>query len=135
MDVSAWVLSKVLPEKRSAFRRLLEALPELGKSSPAYAALSDLLHDLPKNEFTLVVDVPPPAALSNTARNYVAAMVEHAAARKGVRPPRWTRDVRPPEEPYFGTTLKRLRFLLLATAPVAFRSRNIFVDASVGDRV
>jgi hypothetical protein len=62
-------------------------------------------------------------------------MVEYAAARKELRPPDWTADVPPVAEPYFGTDLLTLRAHLLTRSPPPFRRRNIFIDASVGDRV
>ena len=135
MDVSAWMLARALGDRRSVFRGLLGGLPELGTSSSAYAALNDFLHEVPRDEFPFAVDVPPPASLSQKATNYVAAMVEHAAKKKNAPIPGWTRDVEPLKEPYFGTSLKRLRLLLMTTSPIAFRRRNIFVDSSVGDRV
>jgi hypothetical protein len=45
------------------------------------------------------------------------------------------REVAPLEEPHFGAPLQSLRLHLLAASPVAFKRRNIFVDAAVGDRV
>jgi hypothetical protein len=41
----------------------------------------------------------------------------------------------PLAEPYFATSLKSLREHLLVAAPIPFKRRNIFVDASVGARV
>jgi len=73
--------------------------------------------------------------LDETDGNRVAAMVEHASGRRGVAPPSWTRDVLPLEAPVFATDLKSLRAHLLRVSPVAFRRRNLFVDATVGDRV
>ncbi|MCC7380278.1 MAG: hypothetical protein IT384_00500 [Deltaproteobacteria bacterium] len=135
MDLSRWVLSKLLVEQRSTFRALVRQLPEPGESAAAFAELSDFLHELPRSDFGGAVDVPPPPGMSNQARNYVAAMVEHAAAKKEVRPPSWTARVDPLARPYFATTLRSLRIYLMTHAPIAFRRRNIFVDASVGDRV
>jgi hypothetical protein len=45
------------------------------------------------------------------------------------------RDVVPLTEPYFPTPLKSLREHLLIAAPIPFKRRNIFVDASIGQRV
>jgi len=91
--------------------------------------------DLPPSRFRDAVSVPPSAGLSPYLRNYVAAMVEHAAARKGVDPPAWVRDIESLPDPHFPTPLKSVRMHLLRTSPVAFKRRNIFVDAAVGDRV
>jgi hypothetical protein len=73
--------------------------------------------------------------LSPYLQNYLAAMVELASQQKGVAPPAWTRNVEPLEEPHFATELPGLRLHLLRSAPVAFKRRNLFVDASIGDRV
>ncbi len=138
MDVSAWVLNQLLSAKRAQFSDLVSGLEGLGKSSHAFAALSDFLAGLSRSEFTRVLDVPPPNgdhALPPQTSNYLAAMVEHTATQKQTRPPRWTSQVPAIAEPYFGTRIPELRFLLLRESPVAFRRRNIFVDSTVGDRV
>ena len=77
----------------------------------------------------------PAVALSPYWENYLAATIEHAAARKNVTPPAWTAKVRPLEEPVFGSTLRSLRLHLLINSPPAFCRRNIFIDSSVGGRV
>jgi hypothetical protein len=78
---------------------------------------------------------PDLRGLSPYLQNYVAAMVELAVERKGVTPPSWTGAVLPLEDPVFATHLPGLRLHLLRSAPVAFKRRNIFIDASIGDRV
>ena len=77
---------------------------------------------------------PPPEQLGPRLRNIVAAMVEHAAARKGVPAPHWTRTVLPLGTPWFASELVSLRAHLLRASPTAFRRRNLFVDATLGDR-
>ncbi len=67
--------------------------------------------------------------------NYVATMVETAAHGKNVLPPGWTGAVRSLKEPVFVTPLAGLRLHLLLHSPPAFRRRNIFIDAGIGDRV
>jgi hypothetical protein len=62
-------------------------------------------------------------------------MVELAAKLKNVAPPLWTRQIAPLDKPYFGSDLSSLRLYLLTNAPPVFRRRNIFIDASLGDRV
>jgi hypothetical protein len=62
-------------------------------------------------------------------------MVEHAALQKGVSPPEWAHDVEPLKAPAFAVPFPRLRSYLLLSSPVAFKRRNLFVDATVGDRV
>jgi len=68
-------------------------------------------------------------------RTYVAAMVEHAAAMKGSSVPPWARDTPALSMPYFASRLQGLRLHLLSASPASFRRRNLFVDASIGDRV
>jgi uncharacterized protein (DUF1778 family) len=136
-DVSTFVLSRVLPP---ATERFAENLRRLGRDADArfaLAALHDVLVDLAPGEFVEAVAAAPPPLprLSPALANYVAAMVEHAAAQKGVRPPSWVADIVPLEEPFFGAPLRSLRPHLLRAASVAFKRRNIFVDAAVGDRV
>lgn len=72
--------------------------------------------------------------LSPFLRNYVAAMAELAAFRRGVAAPAWAREVEPLEEPWFAAPLRSLRPHLLRSSPIAFKRRNLFVDASVDDR-
>ena len=100
----------------------------------ALAELNALLAGFSAGELrTAVAEFP--AALSDFLRNYVAAMVEHACARRAVPVPAWTRAVEPLSEPVFGSELQSLRLYLLTQSPPAFRRRNIFIDSSVGGRV
>jgi hypothetical protein len=43
--------------------------------------------------------------------------------------------VEPLERPWFAVPFASLRPHLLSAAPIAFKRRNLFVDATVGDRV
>ena len=99
------------------------------------ADLNDLLSGLTAAAFTEIVDSLDLSELTPFLRNYVTAMIEQAGNQKGVPMPAWTRHVEPLEEPYFATPLASLRPHLLRAAPVAFRRRNLFIDATVGDRV
>jgi hypothetical protein len=49
--------------------------------------------------------------------------------------PEWTRSIPLLVEPVFGSDLKSLRLHLLTNSPPPFRSRNIFIDSTLGDRV
>ena len=62
-------------------------------------------------------------------------MAEYVCAAHGVDVPRWTREIAPLEQPWFGTELLSLRPYLLTHSPPAFRRRNIFVDTVVGGQV
>jgi hypothetical protein len=134
-DVSAYVLAHVLPAESMRFGEILRRLARGGDQRYVLAELHDFLADLAPTRFRQAVLQPVPVTLSPLLRNYVAAMVEHAAAGKDVRPPAWVDDVTPLAEPHFATHLTGLRLHLLRSAPVAFKRRNIFVDAAVGDRV
>ncbi len=134
-DVSAYVLSRVFSPSADRFAALLRLLRRDRDRRFALAELNDFLSALAPVQVPDAVAHADLGALSPFLGNYVAAMVEQAAGQKGVEPPEWVRDVAPLDEPHFGADLKRLRMYLLRAAPVAFKRRNIFVDAAVGDRV
>lgn len=134
-DVSSFVLSRVLPLAAHRFGELLHALRDADRAPFALAELNDLLTDLAPRELAELAAGAEIRGLSPYLRNYVAAMVELAAHRKGIPPPGWVREVEPLGKPHFATPLAGLRLHLLQASPVPFRRRNLFVDASVGDRV
>jgi uncharacterized protein (DUF1778 family) len=135
MDMSSWVRAMLLPRAREAFHELTDALANHGDERPyLLAELNDLLTRLGPAELLEAVAEPPPP-LEPYLANYIAAMVETAAHRAGVHPPSWTAAVSPLVKPVFGSTLPGLRLHLLLESPPAFRRRNIFIDASIGDRV
>lgn len=135
MRMSDWVLSKVLSIRQERFQQLVNELSDTEKPSYIIAELNEMLSVLPREELQRVVSEGPPARLTSYWKNYVAAMVEHAATRKNARVPMWIEEVQPLEEPIFGSSLDSLRLHLLTNSPPAFRRRNIFIDSSVGDRV
>jgi hypothetical protein len=135
MSMSDWVLSRVIPPVRETFQSLLKDLSTAEKRGYVLAELNELLTQLSTGEFKLAVWEPPRVQLDPYWRNYVAAMIEQAAASKNTEAPPWTENVQPLEEPTFGSSLKNLRLHLLTHSPVAFRRRNIFIDSSIGDRV
>lgn len=135
-DVSTYVRSRVLPDDALRFRTLMD---RLGEASIDYryllAELNDWLSALSPDRFREPMADASVPELTPFLQNYVAAMVEQAAHRKGVPPPEWTSRVRPLEEPWFATELASVRLHLLKEAPVSFKRRNLFVDATIGDRV
>ncbi|MHB1297832.1 MAG: plasmid mobilization protein [Gemmatimonadaceae bacterium] len=140
LDVSSYVLARVFPAPDNRFADITRALADAADHRFALAALNDLLDACPPMAYAATVAHTAAsqrtfANLSPFLRNYVAAMVEHAASQKDVPPPDWVRDVAPLALPWFASTLRSLRQPLLAAAPVAFKRRNIFVDATTGDRV
>jgi len=133
--MSAFVLARVLPPARLRVGELLAAVANDATCRYALAELNDMLAELPPAEFRAAVAEPPATALSPYSRNYVAAMIEHAAHQKGVEPPAWLATVPSLDEPRFASSLGGLRLHLLTASPVAFRRRNIFIDSTIGDRV
>ena len=134
-DVSAYVLSRVLPLEATRFEAIIAAVHVQRKQGFALAELSDLLSALVPAEFESAVASADLSALDPPIQNYVAAMVEHAARTKGVAPPRWARDIAPLDEPYFATPLRGLWPHLLQVTPVAFKRRNVFTDTGVAVRI
>ena len=136
MDVSKWVLQQVLPPVEREFQALCRALasrPDV--RSFTFAEFQDWFNRLTGGEFTRAVCYAPEVRLSPFEANYLAAIVEHTAAMKGVDPPRWPLAVEPLDMPWFASSLKSLRLHLLTHSPPPFRRRNLFVDSSVGQRV
>jgi len=125
---------RITPQQKESLQ-LLEALREDDQRSFALAELNDLLSGLTAGALRGAVEQAVLAGLTPYLRNYVAAMVEVAAHQRQVPPPAWVREVEPLETPHFVTALASLRLHLLRAAPVPFKRRNIFVDASIGDRV
>ncbi len=134
MDVSSFVLEQALPSGQRQFGELVAALSDAQDCRYALAELHDFLTACPVGDFARSVDSIALHELSPFLQNYVAAMVEQAAAMKETTPPSWTRDVTPLDAPYFATPLSSLRLHLLRRSPVPFKRRNLFVDSSIGDR-
>ena len=135
MDMSGYVLSRVLSVPAAQFRGCVEACA--GTASPrfALAELNSLLSTFTAGELRDAIAAPPPPGLTPFLQNYIAAMVEYACAKRAVAVPRWTRAVAPLVEPVFGTALLSLRLHLLTHSPPPFRARNIFIDATLGGQV
>lgn len=134
LDMSAYVLARLLPEPRRRFQELAAACADSADARFALAELNSWLASVGAGELGEAVSSPPPR-LTPYLSNYVAAMVEVACAQNGVAPPLWTRDTAPLAQPVFGSALMSLRLYLLTHSPPPFRRRNIFIDASVGSRV
>ena len=118
-----------------SFRDLTGQLAQLAPpEKPTYilAELNDLLTAIRAEE---VEQLEAPSITDPYLANYVAAMVDLAAHRRGVHPPDWTPTIEPFAEPRFAVPWMSLRAHLLTASPVPFRRRNIFIDSSLGDRV
>jgi len=135
LDVSTYVLSRALPVAGAQVADVLHRLAGDDGHRFALAELNDLLAALPPAAFMEAVEHVNLRGLSPFRQNYVSAMVEHAAHLKSAPAPTWVHEIDPLESPYFAVPFPRLRVHLLRSAPVAFKRRNLFVDATVGDRV
>ncbi len=116
-----------------AFLKLTAQLSDTttGKSY-ILAELNDLLTAASAND---VLVLARPEIPDLYLENYVAAMVDQAAHNCRVVPPLWTSLVAPLRDPVFAVPWQSLRAHLLLESPIAFRRRNIFINATLGDRV
>lgn len=136
MDVSKWVLQQALPPAERKFQALCQELATRPDArSFTIAEFQDWFMRLTAGEYKRAVCHAPEARLAPFEANYLAAMVEQAAAIQGVNPPRWTGAVKGLDTPWFASSLKSLRLLLLTQSPPPFRRRNLFIDSGVGQRV
>jgi uncharacterized protein (DUF1778 family) len=135
MDLSAWMLRRLAPPARERLEELVDALAKAIAPSFELAAIHDLLSALHRADFDAVTDGLTVSGLDALRANYLAAMVEATAARLERRPPAWVAAVKPLEIPWFASGLLSVRLHLLSSSPAPFRARNLFVDATVGDRV
>jgi hypothetical protein len=135
MDMSAYVLSRVLSVPAQRFQECVAGCSAPSESSFALAELNSLLSALTPGEMRDATAAPPSIALTPFLANYVAAMVEYGCARCAISPPAWTQSISPLDEPAFGTSLQSLRLHLLTHSPPPFRRRNIFIDSSLGRQI
>ena len=134
MDVSSYLLSRVLPDEAVRFAALTAELAATETPAFVFAELHDLLSRCAAVDFPVLVETAPPARLVAWRANYLAAMVETAAHRVGLAPPAWVAAVAPLETPWFATPLRTLRPYLLRVSPPAFKRRNLFIDTTLGGR-
>lgn len=135
MSMSDWVLRKVFEEDTGRFKALLIELSSGENSSFVLAELNAYLVQLDAGALAAEIEYAPDTRLNAYLQNYIAAMVEQACTRKNIAKPAWLTEVAPLPKPHFISDLKKLRLHLLLNSPPAFRNRNIFIDASLGDRV
>ena len=136
-DISSYVLGRALPGQRDHLEALLDALRQGSDTRFVLAELSDLLSGLSPDEWRDVVELPlfDWQGLEPWLRNSVAAMVERASFQKGLVLPAWVEWVPPLSRPHFMVDPAYPNRYLLRVSPVPFKRRNLFVDATVGDRV
>jgi hypothetical protein len=135
LDMSAYVLGRALPGPAIRLQASIEDCAGSAPASYGLAELNTLLTSWTAAELRDAIAAKPSTVLTPFLSNYIAAMIEQACERRSVRAPAWVRAVAPLPEPAFGSTLKSLRLHLLIHSPAAFRSRNIFIDATIGDQV
>jgi hypothetical protein len=135
LDLSAWMLKRLLPDRRPDFLALVRSLGMPSRRTYTLAEIHDLLAGLGRAEFANVTEGLSVASLDDLTANQLAAMTETAAARLRVSPPDWVEQVSPMRVPWFASELVSLRLHLLTNSPPAFRRRNLFVDSTIGDRV
>ena len=135
MDMSAYVLSRVLPAPAAAFQEAVMVLSGAAEPSFALAEINSLLSGLTAAELREAVAAAPQATLSPFLANYVAAMIETVCNTRGLPVPAWTRSIEALPAPVFGSALPSLRLHLLSHSPAPFRRRSIFIDSSVGEQV
>jgi uncharacterized protein (DUF1778 family) len=134
-DVSTYVMTRVFPPAEATLLEIVRTLASQPDPAYALAELNDFLSRLTPLDFASAVRDLPLGDLSPFLQSYVAAMVDLAAHRIDCAPPAWTTEISGLDEPWFATPLPGLRLHLLRSAPIPFRRRNLFVDASVGARV
>jgi Protein of unknown function (DUF1778) len=134
LDMSTYVLSRVLPALTARFQELVETAGG-PSSSFALAELNSLLSKLTGGELREAVAEFPRIVLSPYVANYIAAMVEYACGCRAMVPPAWTRSIVPLLDPIFASSLKSLQLHLLIHSPAPFRRRNIFIDSTLGARI
>lgn len=135
MGISQWVLNKALPPVQQTFQELLGQLKSVSNPKYILAQIHDMFNAASADEFELMVAQPPGVFISDYLANYVAAMIEYTAVQKGRKAPPWISQVPPLKIPVFGSDLKSLQLYLLTHSPPPFRRRNVFIDATVGQRV
>lgn len=133
-DMSAWILQRVLHEKVKIFIKILNKFKS-EEQSFVLAELHDFLAKLQTHDFELALSIKPTIELTDFQINYVIAMIIHRAKQLNLLPPNWVSNYPILAQPYFGISLKNLRFHLLLNSPIAFKQRNIFIDSSIGDRM
>jgi hypothetical protein len=135
MDMSAYVLAKVLPNSASEFRNRVRDCANSASPRFGLAELNSWIATFTAGELGDAIAAALPLDLPPFLANYIAAMVEYACAKRGIAIPAWTRCIAPLADPVFGSELQSLRHYLLTHSPAPFRSRNIFIDSTIGDRV
>jgi len=135
LDMSSYVLARVLPRKQNQLQNLLNELVVTDDSRYVLSEINTLLSRLTARECKASISIILPSSLSDYLSNYIAAMVEFVCNQHKITLPNWTKNIQPLSKPKFGSELLSLRLYLLTHSPAAFRRRNIFVDTTIGGQV
>lgn len=135
LDMSEYILLKVIPPKREKALHLIKSLKSNSKASLILASFHDLIINCSAEEFVDTFSNFDLDGLEPYLQNYIAALIELGAKQKKILPPEFVKKVPRLREPYFASQLQSLRLHLLTSSPLPFRKRNLFIDSSLGDRV
>ncbi len=135
LSMSDWVLGRLLPDSQKKFHDLVATINNAETTRFPLASLNDFLTQLTADEFNDALQEKPPLPDDEYMANYITAMIEYTAHTNKVAAPDWLADIRPLNRPRFTSNLKNLRQYLLVHSPAPSRSRNIFIDSTVGDRL
>lgn len=136
VDVSQWVLRRLLPECSDELQAMIDTLGNSPRQrSQVLAELHDYLVTHDTTQLSQAFGTLDLSKLAAFESNYAAAMIETACGNRNVQPPSWLNDIPALPDPWFATSLKSLRVYLLTTSPLPFRRRNLFVDSTLGARV
>lgn len=134
-DISTWVLKKIINNNQEIFFELVKKLVSANEYHYVLSELNDFISNLSAKECHVVFKVKPDIKLSAYLSNYLAAMIEQAATKKGFSIPHWLEEIEVLQEAHFETSLVSLRPYLLINTPISFRKRGIFLDSTIGDRI
>ncbi|MBP9837399.1 MAG: DUF1778 domain-containing protein [Proteobacteria bacterium] len=134
-DISTWVLKKLINNNQGVFFELVVKLASAKEPRYVLSELNDFINKLSAKECQIIFNTKPDVKLSTYLGNYLAAMIEQAATKKGFSVPSWLEEIEVLKKVHFETNLISIRPYLLINSPIAFRKRGIFLDSTIGDRV
>lgn len=132
-------LEAVLPERALRPVTLAVTARRIGAGTLLRVAVADFLDDLrfargDDDVADRIREEPPPIEAHTDA--YLAAVAEHVAALRGLRPPPWVRGaVRFLDHFWWPSTTPALHARALVESPAAFRRRGIFIGRTSLRRV